>query len=77
MQHISSLSVDQYNNLAIINGLIPERIGFDKRQTTSKLYIPLIPLIWLICKIKSIPYQLHNQFDFLTARKLYFIYKKL
>lgn len=76
MQHISSLTVDQYNNLAIINGLTPQRIGFDKQQTTSKLYIPLIPLIWIVSKVKSIPYYLHNHFDILTARKLYFIYKK-
>jgi SAM-dependent methyltransferase len=76
LQHIASLTVDQYNNLAITNGLQPYRLSFDKRQSTSRLLSFLIPFLWVVSKIKSVPYSIHNHYDLLTARILFYTYKK-
>jgi SAM-dependent methyltransferase len=76
LQHIASLTVDQYDNLALINGLKPYKLSFDKRQSTSRLLVFLIPFLWVISKIKSIPYSIHNRYDLLTARILFYTYKK-
>jgi SAM-dependent methyltransferase len=76
LQHIASLTADQYDNLAITNGLERYKLGFDKRQSSSKILIFLTPLIWMFSKIKSIPNHIHNTFDLLTARTMFYTYKK-
>jgi SAM-dependent methyltransferase len=72
LQHIASLTVDQYNYLAFINGLEPYRSSFDKRQSTSRLLSFLIPFLWVVSKIKSVHYSIHNRYDLLTARILFY-----
>lgn len=76
LQHIASLTVDQYDNLALINGMSPYKLSFDKRQSTSRWLVFLIPFLWVFSKIKSVPYLIHNRYDLLTARILFFTYKK-
>lgn len=76
LQHIASLTVDQYDNLAEVSGLESFKLSLDKRQSTSKILIFLSPIIWLVSKIKSIPNNVHNSYDVLTARTLFFSYKK-
>ncbi len=76
LQHVSALTVDQYNNLGIRYNFKKMDIFIDKRQSTSKFYLFFIPILWLYCKIKSINYKIHNKFDYLTGRILFIVFKK-
>jgi len=71
LQHYSSLTIDQYVNIGLSKRFVKLDFSIDKRQTTSKLYIFLIPFLWLYCKIKSIDYHTHNKYDYLTGRILF------
>lgn len=71
LQHYSSLTVDQYINIGLSKRFNKLDFSIDKRQTTSKLYLFLIPFIWLYCKLKSIDYHTHNRLDYLTGRILF------
>ncbi|MEM7103140.1 MAG: methyltransferase domain-containing protein [Bacteroidota bacterium] len=71
MQHVASLTVDQYRNLAVRNGFRMESITIDKKQNSSKALIFLIPFIKLYCWLKPVDFKVHNQYKFLTGRKLF------
>jgi 2-polyprenyl-3-methyl-5-hydroxy-6-metoxy-1,4-benzoquinol methylase len=71
LQHLSSRTVDQYMNIALNKRFRKLDFAIDKRQATSKLYLFLIPFLWLYCKLKSIDYHTHNRFDYLTGRILF------
>ncbi len=76
LQHTASLTVDQYRYLATKNQFTDIDISFDKRQSTSCMLTVLIPFIRLYCKMKSIKYSIHNNFDYLTGRILFVKIKK-
>lgn len=76
MQHIASLSIDQYSYLSATTGFSTTRISIDRKQKSSRWLSVFIPLIWLTCKAKGIPFRLHNRHDYLMGRLLFFTLTK-
>jgi hypothetical protein len=75
LQHVASLTLDQYDYLAVKKGFDRAEYAFDKRQTTSVIMMALYPLLWLMSKIKKTG-SFHNQIDLLTGRIIFLNYKK-
>lgn len=71
LQHVASLTLDQYHYLAIRNGLSLGRIEVDKRQNTSRWLLFLYPFIWLFNKRRKMDMNIHNQMKLLTGRILF------
>lgn len=76
LQHISSLTIDQYVNIGLNKGFNNYEFSFDKRQATSRLYLLLVPFIWLYCRLKKIDYTIHNRYNYLTGRILFAYFRK-
>lgn len=76
LQHLSSLTIDQYRNLGLITGFKEIDFNIDKQQSTSKLLLFLVPLLKIYCKLKSIDYNIHNQTKYLTGRILFVSFRK-
>jgi len=76
LQHISSLTIDQYSNLSVATGFSSFVISIDKKQQSSRWLSFLIPFIWISCRRKGIPFWLHNKYEHLTGRLLFFTLKK-
>ena len=77
LQHLASLTVNQYENLGISTGFSKPEIHIDKKQSSSKILLVLYPLIRLYCLIKKVNYKVHNKIEHLTGRKLFIVYKKI
>ncbi len=75
LQHVASLTLDQYDYLAVKKGFNRAEYAFDKRQTTSVLMMVLYPFLWLMSKIKKTG-SFHNQIDLLTGRIIFLNYSK-
>lgn len=76
LQHIASLSLDQYNYLAVKYNFHPAEYGVDRTQSTSRwLYRFLMPLIWLVRMIKGFD-PMHNQKKLLMGRLLFMVFRK-
>ncbi|MBO6518317.1 MAG: class I SAM-dependent methyltransferase [Bacteroidia bacterium] len=75
LQHVASLTLDQYDYLAVKKGFKRAEYSFDKRQTTSLLLLVLYPILWLMAKIKKTG-SFHNQLDLLTGRIIFLRYVK-
>ncbi len=75
LQHVASLTLDQYDYLAVKKGFKRAEYAFDKRQTTSMLLMVLYPVLWLMSKIKKTG-SFHNQLDLLTGRIIFLRYVK-
>ncbi len=76
LQHLSSLTVDQYINLGLNKGFSKYDFSVDKKQTTSRLYMFLLPFLWIYCRLRKIDYQIHNQYKYLTGRILFACFMK-
>lgn len=72
LQHLSSLTVDQYSDMAVRTGFSAIHIAVDKRQRSSRWLAFLVPFIWLSCRFRKIPFGLHNRYSYLTGRLLFF-----
>jgi len=76
MQHVASLSLDQYNYLALKHGFMEGVYGIDQKQSTSRwLFIIFYPLMLLVQKIKGFS-TIHNQKDLLLGRRLFIVFSK-
>ena len=76
LQHVASLSLDQYNYLAVKYNFHTAEYDTDKAQRTSVLlYRLLFPFIWLIRLIKGFD-PIHNQKKLLTGRLLFMVFRK-
>jgi len=76
LQHLSSLTVDQYVNLGLNNGFSEYDFSIDKQQSTSRLYLFMMPFIWIYCSLKKIDRGIHNQYKYLTGRILFGCFRK-
>jgi SAM-dependent methyltransferase len=76
LQHLSSLTVDQYINLGLNSEFRNYDISIDKRQVTSRLYMILLPFLWIYCRLKKIDYSVHNSNIYLTGRILFSCFRK-
>ncbi len=75
LQHVASLTVDQYHYLAIRNGLQPHEVTYDKAQSTSRWLMGLYPLIWAYSKLKGLR-SIHNDPAMLTGRIVFLGYQR-
>jgi len=73
LQHVASLTIDQYNYIGIRNGFEMCSIDIDKFQSTSKYLIFFYPLIYLYCRLKKI--QIHNNTKLLLGRVLFITFQ--
>jgi len=71
LQHVASLTLDQYNYIAFRNGFGTAKYEIDKKQNTSVLLLfILLPLIWFNIKIRN-KYGFHNTNKLLIGRLLF------
>jgi SAM-dependent methyltransferase len=76
MQHVASLSLNQYNYLALKHGFMEAEYGIDRKQSTSRwLRILLFPLMFLAGKIQSFS-PIHNSKELLLGRLLFMVFSK-
>lgn len=75
LQHVASLTLDQYNYIAVKNGFHEAEFDIDRKQSTSLwLLIFLYPLLYLHMKLRKKP-KFHNQFKLLLGRLLFLNFK--
>lgn len=71
LQHVASMTLDQYNYVAIKNGFKAAKYNIDKKQNTSKILLILIyPFIWFNSKFRKIK-SIHNELELLLGRLLF------
>jgi SAM-dependent methyltransferase len=79
LQHVASLTLDQYNYVAIKNNFGAAEYDIERKQSTSKwLLFLLFPIIYIYPRLKKIE-KIHNQQKLLLGRVLFltFTNKKL
>lgn len=75
LQHISSLTLNQYDYIAIKHGFQKAAVATDKKQSSSKwLLVFLYPLLWLYNKLKG-KSLIHNSRNLLLGRLLFLSFK--
>lgn len=76
MQHVASLSLDQYNYLAVKYGFTEAEWAIDRKQKTSRwlraIFLPFMLLSRLINRYS----QQHNRKDLLLGRLLFMVFSK-
>jgi SAM-dependent methyltransferase len=71
LQHVCSMTIDQYNYAAIKNGFSAATFDIDRKQNSSRwLLIPIYPFIWLDQLIKKTS-DVHNKIKLLIGRILF------
>lgn len=71
LQHVSSLTLNQYDYVAIKNGFKNAEVMIDKKQSTSMwLMFFLYPFLWIYTKLKGKSI-IHNSFKLLLGRILF------
>lgn len=75
LQHVASLTLDQYNYVAVKNSFQTAELNIDREQSTSKWWLVfLFPCLWLYPRIKKIS-TMHNQRKLLLGRLLFLIFR--
>jgi SAM-dependent methyltransferase len=76
MQHTASLSLDQYNFIALKYGFNEAEYNIDRVQSTSRwLRWLMFPMMTVCSKIKSYS-NIHNQKELLLGRLLFMVFSK-
>lgn len=75
LQHVASLTVDQYRYVAGRNGLTLETIACDKHQRSSIALLWFVPLIWLHSKLSGLEWRTHNSWTLLLGRILFLAFR--
>lgn len=76
MQHVASLSLDQYNYLAIKHGFKEAEVGIDRKQSTSRWLRIILQPAMLITRASKKYIPLHNHKDLLLGRLLFMVFTK-
>ena len=75
LQHVASLTLDQYNYIAVKNNFQTAQLEIDRKQSTSKwVLFFLFPLVWLYPRVKKIDRK-HNHPKLLLGRLLFLKFK--
>lgn len=75
LQHVASLTVDQYNYVAMKHGFRAAKVQIDRRQKSSRGWLVLYPLMRVFTRWKKTGMQ-HNSMDLLLGRLLFMEYEK-
>lgn len=71
LQHVASLTLDQYNYVSVKNGFKKAKVDIDREQSTSRwLYFLLFPVMWFNSKARNVS-SLHNKKKLLYGRLLF------
>lgn len=73
LQHVASLTLDQYNYLAARHNFGEGRVDYDKPQSTSRWLMFLYPVARLYTRLKKLR-PIHNDPGLLTGRVLFLHY---
>jgi SAM-dependent methyltransferase len=76
LEHVNSLTLDQYRYLAHQNGFEIAVMSTDKRQTSSALLLVFVPLLWVLAKLQRVPFGVHGRLDLLLGRKLFLAFRR-
>jgi SAM-dependent methyltransferase len=76
LQHVASLTVDQYRYVAGRSGLTLETVACDKYQRSSLALLWLVPFIWLHSRISGLARTTHNSGTLLLGRILFLAFRK-
>lgn len=77
LQHVSSLTVDQYVYLGIRYRMKLADISIDKMQRTSRIFLlPFYLTIRIYCRLKKINPALHNSHKLLVGRILFICFSR-
>jgi len=76
LQHISSLTLDQYAYHAARAGLEIEKIGADRMQRSSVGWLWLLPLMRLSCRLSKVQFSRHNTPVLLLGRLLFITFRR-
>jgi len=75
LQHVASLTLDQYNYIAVKHHFIPAKVVIDRKQSSSQwLLFFLFPALFIYQKIKKIDAR-HNQKKLLLGRLLFLTFE--
>lgn len=75
LQHVASITLDQYNYIAVKNGFHKAQYDVDKIQKSSLWLFPILfPLIWLLNFIFRMP-RFHNKIKLLIGRLIFMSFK--
>ncbi|MHB8095581.1 MAG: class I SAM-dependent methyltransferase [Candidatus Aminicenantales bacterium] len=76
LQHVASLTLDQYNYLAVKNGFKPAEVEIDLKQNSSRGWLFFLsPAMFIYRRIRKRD-NLHNQKKLLLGRLLFLTYAK-
>ena len=75
LQHISSLTLDQYNYVAIRNQFSPAKVSTDKLQKSSRWLMVWYPFLWIYSRLKKIA-PIHNTKTLMLGRLLFLMFEK-
>lgn len=73
LQHVASLTFDQYNYVAIKNGFEPAIVDIDREQSSSRWLLALYPLMWLYRTLKKVG-PMHNSRKLMLGRLLFLLF---
>ncbi|MEM1220885.1 MAG: methyltransferase domain-containing protein [Bacteroidota bacterium] len=75
LQHVSSLTLDQFDYLALKAGFLPAKVQIDRKQKSSRWWLVLYPVMTWFTRWKKTGMQ-HNTMDLLLGRLLFLEYEK-
>jgi hypothetical protein len=75
LQHVSSLTFDQFNYWGAKHGFGPAELAIDKKQKSSRWLGFIRPFQWLYLQIKGVK-PIHNQSKLLFGRLLFLTFRK-
>ena len=76
MQHVASLSLDQYNYLAVKHGFREAEFAIDRRQSTSRWLLALLLPLMILSRARKGYIAMHNKRDLLMGRLLFMVFFK-
>ncbi len=76
LQHVSSLTPDQFRYIGRRSGLALETITCDKYQATSAGLLWLVPAVRVYSRWARIDSRVHNTLDLLLGRILFLVFRK-
>ena len=76
LQHVASLTLDQFRYVAGRSGLVLETVACDKYQRSSLALLWLTPALYLHSLVSGLDFSVHNTLDLLLGRILFLSFRK-
>lgn len=76
LQHVSSMTPDQFRYVGRRSGLALEVVACDKYQATSLGLLWLAPAVYVYNRLVGMDFRVHNTLDLLLGRILFLVFRK-